>query len=78
MSPLAKFRRLLEQHGIYNQAIGLLRQHKRLMESKFSRLSGELSHEKGIHDPDAVAASIGRKKLGQKEMTRRSEAGRKH
>ena len=77
MSPLAKFRRLLEQHGIYDQAIGFLRQHKRLKESKFSRLSGELSHEKGVRDPDAVAAKIGREKLGQKEMTRRSVAGRK-
>jgi uncharacterized protein YdcH (DUF465 family) len=35
-SPLARFRRLLEKHGIYDDAIKLLREHqqKRLHESR--------------------------------------------
>lgn len=45
-------------------------------ESNFSKLSNKLG-KKGAKNPDALAASIGRKKLGQKEMTRRSVAGRK-
>ena len=43
----------------------------------FKALSKSLSHEKGVQDPDALAASIGRKKLGSAEMARRSKAGRK-
>ncbi len=36
--------------------------------SRFKHLESELSHEKGIHDPAALAASIGRKKYGAKAM----------
>jgi hypothetical protein len=78
MSPLVKFRRLLEKHGIYEQAIECLREHRQLRESAFAKLSGKLSHQRGIRNPDAVAATIGREKLGKREMTRRSVAGRKH
>jgi hypothetical protein len=42
--------------------------------SKFSKLKGKLAHRKGIHNPGALAAYIGREKLGQKEMTRRRVA----
>jgi hypothetical protein len=34
----------------------------------FDKLKGELSHEKGVKDPGAVAAAIGRKKYGKKAM----------
>jgi hypothetical protein len=47
-----------------------------MFESKFTKLSKKLSKQPGVTDPDALAASIGRKKLGQAEMTRRSKAGR--
>ena len=35
---------------------------------RFAALKGELSHEKGVSDPAAVAAAIGRKKYGAKKM----------
>ena len=40
----------------------------------FAKLVSKLKGK--VDDPAAVAASIGRKKLGQAEMTRRSVAGR--
>lgn len=43
----------------------------------FQKLEHSVAHEKGVHNPKAVVAAIGRKKLGQAEMTRRSVAGRK-
>lgn len=42
----------------------------------FKKLEGELSHEKGVKDPGAVAAAIGRKKYGEKAMAAKSAAGR--
>lgn len=42
----------------------------------FKRLVEKLKGK--VNDPAAVAASIGRKKLGQKEMTRRSIQGRRN
>jgi len=47
-------------------------------ESAFSRLSHKLAKNPKIHDPDAVAATIGRDKYGQSGMTAKSVAGRKH
>lgn len=44
----------------------------------FQTMEHKVAHEKGVRDPKAVAAAIGRKSLGQKEMTRRSVAGREH
>jgi hypothetical protein len=35
---------------------------------RFKNLSKSISKEKGVKDPDAVAASIGRKKYGAKKM----------
>lgn len=46
-------------------------------DSDFDTLKNELARKKGVSDPGAVAAKIGREKLGQPEMTRRSVAARK-
>lgn len=43
----------------------------------FKKLSGDLAHQKGVKDPDALAASIGRKKYGAAGMAAKSAAGRK-
>jgi hypothetical protein len=48
-----------------------------MYESKFSKLKSKLTKQPGVTNPDALAAKIGRDKLGQKEMTRRSVAARK-
>lgn len=45
-------------------------------ESKFSKLSNKLSHEKGVSNPDAIAAAIGRKKYGEKGMEKKSIKGK--
>lgn len=37
----------------------------------FKKLEGKLAHEKGVRDPGALAASIGRKKYGSKGMARK-------
>ena len=51
---------------------------QRLADGPFQKLENKLAHEKnGPSDPAAVAAKVGREKLGQAEMTRRAEAGRK-
>jgi hypothetical protein len=42
----------------------------------FAKLEHSLAHRKGITDPDALAASIGRKKYGAKGMAAKSAAGR--
>ena len=44
---------------------------------RFKKLEGELSHEKGITDPAALAASIGRKKYGEKKMEGLSKHGKR-
>lgn len=44
----------------------------------FQKMEHKLEGRKGVHDPKALAAAIGRKSLGQAEMTRRSVAGREH
>jgi hypothetical protein len=43
----------------------------------FKKLKGELSHERGVKDPGALAAAIGRKKYGAKGMARKAAAGRR-
>ena len=43
---------------------------------RFAKLKGELAHKKGIHNPGAVAAFIGRKKYGAKKMAKFSAEGR--
>jgi hypothetical protein len=44
---------------------------------RFARLKAALSHESGIKDPGALAASIGRKKYGNEKMAKLSEKGKK-
>lgn len=44
---------------------------------RFQKLKGELSHEKGIKNPGALAASIGRKKYGAGKMASMAAKGRK-
>lgn len=41
----------------------------------FSKLKEKLSHEKGITNPGALAASIGRKKYGKKAFQKHASAG---
>lgn len=43
----------------------------------FSKLKSKLSHEKGVRDPGAVAAAIGRRKYGKKGMEKKAAEGRK-
>lgn len=47
-------------------------------ESAFSRLSHKLAKQPGVTDPDALAATIGRRKYGAAGMAAKSAAGRKH
>ncbi len=42
---------------------------------RFKKLKGELS-KKGVKDPGALAASIGRKKHGKKKMAKWSQAAK--
>ena len=43
---------------------------------RFAKLEGELK-KKGIKNPAALAASIGRKKYGNAKMNKMAQAGRK-
>lgn len=43
----------------------------------FKKLKGKLSHQSGVRNPGALAASIGRKKYGSKGMAAKSAAGRR-
>lgn len=43
----------------------------------FNKLKNKLAHQKGVSNPAAVAAKIGREKYGQKEMTHRAEEAKK-
>lgn len=43
----------------------------------FHKLENKVAHEPGVNDPAAVAATIGRKKLGEKAFQKRAAAGRK-
>lgn len=44
---------------------------------RFAALSGKLAKREGVRDPDALAASIGRKKYGKGRMAKMAAAGRK-
>lgn len=44
-------------------------------QTKYAKLVGEL-RRKGVRDPRALAAHIGRNKLGKAEFQRRAKAGR--
>lgn len=41
----------------------------------FDKLSDKLSHQKGVKNPDALAASIGNKKYGKKAMHKGAATG---
>jgi hypothetical protein len=41
----------------------------------FSKLSEKLSHQKGVKNPDALAASIGRKKYGKGKFQKAASEG---
>ncbi len=43
---------------------------------RFKRLANKMARE-GVDDPDAVAASIGRKRYGNKKMQSMAEKGKK-
>ena len=43
----------------------------------FKKLAQHFARQKNIHDPDALAASIGRKKYGAKGMAKKAAAGHK-
>lgn len=43
---------------------------------RFKALEGELAHRKGVTDPKALAAYIGRKKYGAKKMAKMAAHGR--
>jgi len=61
-----------------SEPVGIWETLDRVVEKRvgFKKLKGKLSRERSVKDPAALAASIGRKKLGSKEMARRSAAGR--
>lgn len=42
---------------------------------RFKKLEGKLSHEKGVKDPGALAAMIGRRKYGAAKMAKMAAAG---
>lgn len=63
---LMQFQRLISRGGGY-----------RLATIGFKALKAKLARRKGVTNPGALTAWIGRKKLGQAEMTRRSIAARK-
>lgn len=44
---------------------------------RFAALKQKLSHEKGVTNPGAVAAAIGRAKYGAKKMSSMAAKGRK-
>jgi hypothetical protein len=43
---------------------------------RFAKLENSLAHRKGISDPGALAASIGRSKFGAKKMSKMAAHGR--
>lgn len=45
--------------------------------SNFAKLERRLAHRKGVRDPRALAAWIGRRKYGAAGMARKAAAGRR-
>lgn len=43
---------------------------------RFKKLEGKLSHEKGVKDPGALAAMLGRRKFGAKRMGEMAAKGK--
>lgn len=44
---------------------------------RFEKLEKKLAHQKGVENPKAVAASIGREKYGNKKMAAMAAKGKK-
>lgn len=44
---------------------------------RFKKLANKIARNGNVENPSAVAASIGRKKYGNKKMTKMAEAGKK-
>lgn len=44
--------------------------------ARFKKLEGQLAREKGVRNPGALAAAIGRKKYGAKKMGQLAAKGR--
>ena len=44
---------------------------------RFKELANKLSHQKGVTNPLALAAAIGRKKYGTAKMAQLAKAGKK-
>jgi hypothetical protein len=44
---------------------------------RFAALENKLSHEAGVDNPAALAASIGRKKFGAPKMAKLAKAGKR-
>lgn len=45
--------------------------------ARFAKLKGELGHRKGVNNPGALAAYIGRKKYGKKRFAQLGAKGKK-
>lgn len=45
---------------------------------RFAALKSKLAKRKGVSNPGALAASIGRKKYGKSKMAKMAARGRKH
>lgn len=45
--------------------------------SRFAKMTRRLSGRKGVRNPKALAAHIGRRKYGRKGMARKAAAGRR-
>lgn len=45
--------------------------------TRFKQLKNKLSHQKGVTNPGALAAAIGRKKYGPKKMASLASKGKK-
>lgn len=48
-----------------------------MAESRFDKLAGKLSKEKGVTDPKGLAAVIGRKKYGKAKFQAMAAKGKK-
>lgn len=44
---------------------------------RFRRLAGDLARQRGVKNPDALAAAIGRRKYGAKRMAELAQAGKR-
>lgn len=70
----------MHYYDFQRRGLGQMKEEAKPVDEKhvgFKKLKGKLSHEKGVKDPGALAASIGRKKYGAAGMAKKAAAGRK-